>query len=304
MENEELVTLIKANKNVKENMKTLWQQNQGFIRSVVSGYREYEEFDDLMQQAYFGLHTAACNYVPECGVKFLSYAGAVIKTEIREYIEKCSKIIRIPRSMLSIRRKYAKILEYMQKEHGRKPDDAELCGLMGITGQQLQLIRHSFIFDNMKSLDTPAGNDEDNDILLSDCISGEQDIEHEVTERIRAQELGRTLNAMLGELTDEQREILRLHYFKNMTMTEIEKMRNMKAGTARLVKDKALRKLEKPHRKKKLEPFIEEYITTHAMSGVGVSVFNRTWTSATEKTALKVADWQQSHAKITKSAAT
>lgn len=80
-----------------------------------------------------------------------------------------------------------------------------------------------------------------------------------------------------------------------MTMPEIEALLHMKTGSAREQKDKALRELSKPHRKKKLEVFIEERISTRAMKGIGVGAFNRTWTSATEKEALKLIDWQQSH---------
>ncbi len=61
MENEELVALIKDNQDVKENMKALWIQNQGFVRSVVAKYAIYEDMDDLLQQAYLGMHTAVYN---------------------------------------------------------------------------------------------------------------------------------------------------------------------------------------------------------------------------------------------------
>lgn len=248
MTNEELIKLIRDGQDAKENIITLWEQNQGFIRFIVSKYRAYEDIDDLMQQAYIGLHIAVYNYDSEYEVKFLSYAGFMIKASIQEYIEKCSKAVRIPRSMAGLRRKCAKISEYMLKECGRKPTNEELCGIMHITESQLYLIRHSFLFDNMKSLDIPIGNDEDNDILLSDCISSEQDIEQEVTDRIQAEELKRTLGAMLEELTDEQQEVIRLHYSGNRTMAEIENILNLKAWSARTIKDNALRELRKPHR--------------------------------------------------------
>lgn len=294
MTNEELVRLIQDNQNVKENLTYLWIQNQGFIRTLASKYKDYENIDDLIQQAYFGLYIAAYNYDPEHNVKFLSYAGAMIKAAIHEYIEDCGQAVRIPRSTVNMKRKYAKVSENMLREYGRKPTDEELCGIMHITQPQLKLIRHSFIFDNMKSLDIPVGNDEDNDTLLSECISSKQDIEQEVTDRLQAEELKMVLNKMLMELAEEQREVLRLYYLHNMTMPEIDRLLNLKAGSARTIKDNARRELKKPHRIKRLKPFIEEYITTHAMRSTGVGVFNRTWTSATEKTALEVAYWQQS----------
>ncbi|EOS44097.1 sigma-70 family RNA polymerase sigma factor [Lachnospiraceae bacterium MD335] len=295
MENEELVALIKDNQDVKENMKALWIQNQGFVRSVVAKYAIYEDMDDLLQQAYLGMHTAVYNYTPEHNVRFLSYAKFLIRASVQEYIENCSKTVRIPRSMLILKRKCARVSNYMLKEFGREPTDDELCGTLIITEQQLRMIRCSCIFDNIKSLDTPVGDGEDSDIMLSDCIMGGQDIEKEVTDGIRDKELKETLRGMLAELTQEQQEVIRLHYSQNMTMPEIEALLHMKTGSAREQKDKALRELSKPHRKKKLEVFIEERISTRAMKGIGVGAFNRTWTSATEKEALKLIDWQQSH---------
>lgn len=288
MTNEELVKLIQDNQNTKENLTYLWIQNQGFIRTLVSKYKDYEDIDDLIQQAYFGLHVAAYNYAPEHNVKFLSYAGFIIKASIHEYIEDCGQAVRIPRSTMNIKRKYAKISENMLKEYGRKPTDEELCSIMCITESQLKLIRHSFIFDNMKSLDLPVGNDEDNDILLSDCISSEQDVEQEVTDRIQKEELKMILNSMVMELKEEQQEVLRLHYLHNMTMPEIDRLLKLKAGSARNVEVRALHELERPHRRQRLDAFREDFITTHAMRSTGVSIFNRTWTSATERTALRL----------------
>lgn len=59
---------------------------------------------------------------------------------------------------------------------------------------------------------------------------------------------------------------------------------------ARREEKAALRELRKPSRAKKLRPYMEEYIMAYAFSGCGVENFNRTWTSSTERTALRVMD--------------
>lgn len=55
MSNKQLVLRIKAGENVADNMLQLWQQNQGFIRSIAKKYAAYEEIEDLIQQGYFGM---------------------------------------------------------------------------------------------------------------------------------------------------------------------------------------------------------------------------------------------------------
>ena len=41
MSNKQLVLRIKAGENVADNMLQLWQQNQGFIRSIAKKYAAY-----------------------------------------------------------------------------------------------------------------------------------------------------------------------------------------------------------------------------------------------------------------------
>lgn len=75
MSNKQLVLRIKAGENVADNMLQLWQQNQGFIRSIAKKYAAYEEIEDLIQQGYFGMCNAVNGYDPENGVSFLHYAS-------------------------------------------------------------------------------------------------------------------------------------------------------------------------------------------------------------------------------------
>lgn len=67
MSNKQLVLRIKAGENVADNMLQLWQQNQGFIRSIAKKYAAYEEIEDLIQQGYFGMCNAVNGYDPENG---------------------------------------------------------------------------------------------------------------------------------------------------------------------------------------------------------------------------------------------
>ena len=60
MTNEELVEQIQNGVNVKENMGLLYEQNIGFITKIVHPFSAYAEEEDLMQEAYIGLHKAVC----------------------------------------------------------------------------------------------------------------------------------------------------------------------------------------------------------------------------------------------------
>lgn len=116
MSNKQLVLRIKAGENVADNMLQLWQQNQGFIRSIAKKYAAYEEIEDLIQQGYFGMCNAVNGYDPENGVSFLHYASFWIRQSIHGYIEDCGKIVRLPRHFRGKLTKYKQFTAAMYAE--------------------------------------------------------------------------------------------------------------------------------------------------------------------------------------------
>lgn len=92
MTNEEIVSLIRTNENVQENMRQLWQQNKGFVASIAKKYRGYAEMEDLMQEGYIGLNDAVEHYKEGKGALFTSYAAFWIRSRIRRYVEQSGTI--------------------------------------------------------------------------------------------------------------------------------------------------------------------------------------------------------------------
>lgn len=82
MTNEELVALVQEGVSITDNMTMLYEQNKGFIYSVVRkfGYITYvsdschytgiTEIEDLMNESYFGLVKAVERYNPVAGASF------------------------------------------------------------------------------------------------------------------------------------------------------------------------------------------------------------------------------------------
>lgn len=287
MTNEELVKLIQDGRNPKENLSALWNQNKRFAWSAAAKYRKHADIDDLMQQSYIGLHEAAYRYDPECGMKFLSYAGIYMNQQIWEYINGCSRMIRIPRHIAEKRVKCLKIQDGIKNKFGRDATDEEICIALDITYDQLDLVRYSFTLDSLKSLDEkPGGANDEDDISLSDCVASGQDIEEEVTGRIQCAELKEYINKIPKEL----QEIVQLHYYKNMNMLEIADALELKPYTARAMKAKALAELKRFYEVDASSILGYGNVSARAMKGIGVERFNRTWTSATERVAMNIYD--------------
>ena len=55
MTNEELVEQIHKGIDVQKNLGILYEQNKGFIYTIVHPFMKYAEPDDLLQEGYIGL---------------------------------------------------------------------------------------------------------------------------------------------------------------------------------------------------------------------------------------------------------
>lgn len=183
MSNKQLVLRIKAGENVADNMLQLWQQNQGFIRSIAKKYAAYEEIEDLIQQGYFGMCNAVNGYDPENGVSFLHYASFWIRQSIYGYIEDCGKIVRLPRHFRGKLTKYKQFTAAMYAELNRRPTDQELCYYLDVGYEKLEELKRAAVLDKMGSLDVPVGENEES--TLCDVVACPDCSENEILDKYK-----------------------------------------------------------------------------------------------------------------------
>lgn len=126
----------------------------------------------------------------------------------------------------------------------------------------------------------PIGDDED--ILLSDTLASDQDIEEDVIRKLDTAAMTEALWKTVDELPENMPEVLRHRYQKNITMNEVGKSLGMTASQARTIEYKALRKLRTPSRCEQFREYYEQYLAAGPIHHVGVNQFNRTWTSSVE----------------------
>lgn len=88
MTNEELVEKIQAGIDVEKNMATLYEQNKKFIYKIVKPYSKSIEIEDLMQEAYIGLHQAALKSNVKSEYKFTSYMKFYVLRSASTYSKK------------------------------------------------------------------------------------------------------------------------------------------------------------------------------------------------------------------------
>ena len=285
LKNEELVKLIQNGTNVTENMQQLWQQNQGFIFKIAIQYQSLSELDDLIQESYFGLCKAVDHYNPDMDASFIHYASFWIRQQLIRYIKK-NKTVRIPEHTHGKIREYKKAVQQWQQRYHREPTEAEISDYIGIDGKTLEEIKRSALMGKIGSLDVPVG--EESDGTLYDLIPSGMDDKEDVLNKVANEELAEVLWGMVEELPGQQSEVLKMRFKENMKLREIGAVSGFSTDRARQIESKGLRALRNPKRSRILREFLDdERIYNSALHGNGVSSFSNTWTSSTERIALK-----------------
>ena len=285
LKNEELVKLIQNGTDVTENMQQLWQQNRGFIFKIAIQYQSLSELDDLIQESYFGLCKAVDHYNPDMDASFIHYASFWIRQQLIRYIKK-NKTVRIPEHTHGKIREYKKAVQQWQQRYHREPTEAEISDYIGIDGKTLEEIKRSALMGKIGSLDVPVG--EESDGTLYDLIPSGMDDKEDVLNKVANEELAEVLWGMVEELPGQQSEVLKMRFKENMKLREIGAVCGFSTDRARQIENKGLRTLRNPKRSRILREFLDdERIYNSALHGNGVSSFSNTWTSSTERIALK-----------------
>lgn len=293
MSNEELVKLIQDGIEPVNNMEQLYKQNIGYIKKIANRYKAYEDFDDLIQEAYFGLHEAVKKYENTGETLFMSYASFWIRQAMTRYIENNGQVVRIPSHTYQRVIKYKRIISAYKSQLDRKPTDRELEYHLEVSNKVLKDIEKSYHeFYNMRSTDEVVSNEEDSTQLGNFIPDSSVDIENDVVDYLLEQKKKTELWQIVArECSEEESTIINAVYKTNKIRREIGKDLGITEAKVRSHHDKAIRKLSYPRVVREMRNKFE-IISTHAYRG-SVNSFNTTWTSSTERVALKNIDLEQ-----------
>ena len=187
----------------------------GNIRLVLSIIQRFtgrkENIDDLFQVGCIGLVKAVDNFNIELDVKFSTYAVPMIIGEIRRYLRD-NNSIRISRSVRDLAYRALQAREELIREKEREPDAEEIAKRLGEPKEAVVHAMEAII--EPISLYEPVYNDNGDSIYVMDQLSDSSSSEEVWLENI-------VLKEAMQKLTDRERTIISLRYYKNKTQMEI-----------------------------------------------------------------------------------
>ena len=220
--------LNKAKQGDKQARQELICGNLRLVLSIIQRFTNRKEsMDDLFQVGCIGLVKAVDNFNTDLDVKFSTYAVPMIIGEIRRYLRD-NNSIRISRSVRDLAYRSLQAREELIREKECDPTPEEIAARIG---EKKEAVVHAMeaIIEPI-SLYEPVYSEGGDSIYVMDQLSDSSSSEELWLENIAIREA-------MQRLTERERTILHMRYYKNKTQMEIaEEIGISQAQVSRLEK--------------------------------------------------------------------
>lgn len=230
-----LALIQKAHEGDKQARDTIFEENVGLIWSIVKRFNNRGvELEDLFQIGCIGLLKAVDNFNLAFDVKFSTYAVPMITGEIKRYLRD-DGLLKVSRSVKEIAYKAYMARESMEKALGREPTLLEISDELGISHEELILAMDAAA--DVESLQKTIYQGEGSDIALQDKIPETENGHEQLLNRLLLEE-------MLTFLEPEERKLIYMRYFQDMTQTRIAEILGISQVQVSRMEKRILKKMK------------------------------------------------------------
>lgn len=213
-----LALLERVHKGDKNARDQLIEENMGLVWSVVRRFKNRGvEIEDLFQIGTIGLIKAVDKFDSTYDVKLSTYAVPMIMGEIKRFLRD-DGMIKVSRSLKERSAKLYILKEKIEKETGQEPTLTELA--TGIRISPEEAAEALDVYRDVESLHKMTGKEEEGGIELMERLQNDVDENEFLINRLMVKEL-------LDTLEGDERQLIWLRYFQDMTQTAIAKEMHM-----------------------------------------------------------------------------
>jgi RNA polymerase sigma-B factor len=172
-----------------------------------------EPHDDLVQAACVGLINAVNRFNLENGADFVSFALPTMMGEVRKHFRDYGWAVKVPRRMKDLQAQLKNARAELSQRLGRTPNASEVAQHLGVDRESVLAATIAGGNYSTLSTDVPAGPDDQFKAIgetLGDVDPG--------LDRVLDVETARPL---IAALPDQQRTVLTLRFFENMSQSQI-----------------------------------------------------------------------------------
>jgi RNA polymerase sigma-32 factor len=216
------------------------------VVSIARGYMGYGlPHSDLIQEGNVGLMKAVKRFDPDRGVRLVSFAVHWIRAEIHEYILRNWRIVKI--ATTKAQRKLFFNLRSMKKGHGAltSQETADMASHLRVKPSDVSEMETRLSGQDLAL--EPVGEDDEDAYGPIAYLSNPDDepggiLEHEETERLRSEGLGRALDS----LDPRSRRIIETRWLREqdqLTLHDLAEEFGVSAERIRQIEAQAMKKM-------------------------------------------------------------
>lgn len=183
---------------------TLIEENLGLVYSCAKKLSGRGiEYEELVSAGYIGLINAATRFDEALGFRFSTFAVPSIIGEMKR-IFRDGGTVKVSRSLKELSLKAQRAAEEFRRREGEEPTVSQLSEILGVSLEEAAEALSASM--TVKSLSNALEEGSDIDIAVASK-------EESITDRM-------TLYQVIDELSLEDRELIKLRYFKGKTQTQ------------------------------------------------------------------------------------
>lgn len=257
--NEQLVKNIQEGN--REDIETLWKQNQGIVRWVLKkhfGFVSKQDMEDMSQQAFIGFLEAVRYYNPDRGMKFSNYLINRIRKNVYRYFDNCY-MIRIPEYMRN------RIIAYKRAEKdlevlGKMVTDKAIMEKTGMHEEAFKATQKAIEKLQVNSSDMELNTDGNKASTLLDMVEATEKTEEQAMECIYLKELHNVLTAAIETLPENQRVLIVEKYWQGLGTKRIAEINGCSRQYIHQQLQDAFKTIRQGEYREELLSFLPEYI--------------------------------------------